>query len=78
MFEEDVFRIQTDGRLWFPSLDIFQTRDEYCIENFEDIGFSAILCFNEKAMAFEEAMQVNATGLSFSWNFLVSYIPNTY
>lgn len=44
---DEEFFIQSDGRMWIPSLNEYHDNSNFCIEHFQNIGFSALVCFKE-------------------------------
>ncbi|KAK4872682.1 hypothetical protein RN001_014711 [Aquatica leii] len=66
-FDEDKYEIRSDGKLWTTNLKTLHDSDEYCVENFEDIGISVYLCIRAELM---ESSSVYALGMIVSLPFL--------
>lgn len=46
---EDKFYFQESGKLWLKKINRFVYKDQFCLENFDDIGLSALVCFPKGA-----------------------------
>ncbi|KAF5272746.1 hypothetical protein FQA39_LY07773 [Lamprigera yunnana] len=68
-YPDDQFFLQTDGRLWQPTVNQHIAQDRYCLDYFEDIGVSAVACF-ENANRIGKA--INTIGMSVSMPFLLA------
>lgn len=47
-YEEDVFFMQPDGRLWFKNLDVWRSSEDYCVDYVDSIGFTGFVCFMDE------------------------------
>ncbi|KAF5272747.1 hypothetical protein FQA39_LY07774 [Lamprigera yunnana] len=65
--DEDKFQIKADGKLWQYSSSSLYGTDEYCVEDFGDIGVSAFLCIREEET---DSSSVYALGMMVSLPFL--------
>lgn len=43
----DAFYVQKDGRLWRDAANKSLPYDQFCLEYFQDIGVSALMCFSK-------------------------------
>lgn len=53
-YSHDVFKIAPDGKLVKPRVNNIVDLKSYCVEQFDDIGVSALSCFVEEYSALEK------------------------
>ncbi|KAK5639760.1 hypothetical protein RI129_010571 [Pyrocoelia pectoralis] len=68
-FPDDAFYLQRDGSLWQPAVEKYIIRERYCLENFEDIGLSALVCLESVT---EEKEGLYTLGMMISMPFLLA------
>lgn len=56
---DETFYVQTDGKLWIPSISEMKERDKYCIENTLHNGLVAFVCLSQ---AQELSTEINEIG----------------
>lgn len=66
--EDDIFAFQEDGNLLLLSTRRFLTPKQFCFENFEDIGVSALACTSN---TLDISNKLNAIGMIISMPFLL-------
>lgn len=73
--KEDAFLVQKDGRLYHPLTKTYIESGQYCLDNFDDIQFSAIVCANQ---GYQIGRGLNFIGenTGHSASFSFSYKPN--
>ncbi|KAF2899562.1 hypothetical protein ILUMI_06612 [Ignelater luminosus] len=68
-YTEDKFYFQENGKLWLEKINKFVYKDQFCLENFDDIGLSALVCFPKGARL---GRGLNALGMIISMPFLLT------
>ncbi|KAF2885027.1 hypothetical protein ILUMI_21143, partial [Ignelater luminosus] len=58
IYSDDEFYLQVNGSLWQPASKDMINHDRFCLEYFEDVGISALVCFpNEEMHVMEKVFE---------------------
>lgn len=64
-YEDDVFFLLPDGRLWLKNSDVYRGVKDYCVDYVDDIGFTAFVCFSGEITAEKLYRRFNEISKSF-------------